>query len=384
MDRITARPTSFEGLKVEMPRSFKVNVSQGFGNPKAVFGGFGQYPEPLELSLTGTFMCSDCESVSDQFNRLLSMAGKPHIDVIGYLPNDCCCTGSSCGKCGDCQGDRPVTWLTTTGTIESVERGYEVSGDTQYPGSMMSVSFKMILDAYWYPMNSYVWYPQYGAEPYDSFRQDADLVKGILPTHVDERSRFYFWKRNYVNENLLYDPLNWSEMYRYDDAVYSPGFIPNVSAEFRYRVRVPRTRWAASPTSLYAFRNLPTDGEIRITVNSEIAPFQTQSFESTIDIVSLFTEAFVIGIDTSEFYPTQYDSLIVDDGLYHPGFVFKDSLKSFMQIPNDDWTDSLRTLVPLWTYDTRAPGELLGVDNYVTIETPPEVEIAYLHTFRGL
>lgn len=374
MDRITATPTNFAGLQVDMPRSFKVNVSQGFGNPKAVFSGFASYPEPIELNLTGTFLCSGCESVSDQYNRLLSMGGRPHIDVIGYLPNDCCCTDSSCGQCGNCSGDKPVTWITTTGILESIDRSYTIDGETPYPGSMVEVSFKMTLDSYWYPLNPYMWFPRYDAEPYDSFRQDADLIRSIMPTDVTPASNFSFWKRNYPASLDFYDPTVWPLIYKYDDALAST-YLENVSQTFRYRVRSPRTRWSAQPSSMYAFRNLPSTGEILIRVRSEITPFYVETFDSTLDLSTL-SDLFVL---TDEEQANV--SLIVTDSLYRPSFTaYNGDFFSTDGLGNAN-TD---LFIPPWEYETAFPGELLGVDNYVEITTPPGVGLAYLHTFKGL
>lgn len=386
MDRITAKPTSFAGLAVDLPRSFKVNVSQAGRVPNTIFSGTTQFPEPMEISVTGTFLCSGCESVSDQFNRLLSMAGKPNIDVIGYLPNDCCCTGSSCGQCGNCSGDKPVTWLTTTGIIQSVERGYDLSdANSQYPGSMMEVSFKMILDTYWYPLNPYTWYPQYNIEQYDSFRQDPELIKSIMPTKVEADSSFSFWKRTYEKPYALYNPNLWDEMYKYDDAVSRINLISDGSP-ITYRVRSPRTRWAAPPTSLYCFENFPYTGiefAPSISVKTEMRPFYTETFLSAIrdagdfdDVLDDATTALLINNTL-----TSVLKLIVTDGLHRPSFILYNDEPVLFRRGN---FQPERPVLADWSYPTNNPGELLGLDNIVTITAPIGTKISYLHVFKGL
>lgn len=374
MDRITAKPTSFAGLQVDMPRTFKTNVSQGFGNPKAVFSGFATYPEPLELNLSGTFLCSCCQSVSDQFNRLLSMGGRPHVDIIGYIPNDCCSVGESCGTCGNCTGDGAVTWMTTTGVIESIERSYTLESGGEYPGSMMEVSFKLTLDAYWYPLNPYSWFARYDTEPYDSFRTDPVLTRSPLPVTVTDSSTFYFWKRNYPASLEFYDPTLWPEIYKFDDALAST-YVESPSATFTYRVRSPRTRWSAQPSSMYAFRNLPAEGEINIQVRSEISPFYVETFQSTLDLSTLADLFVLTDIEQAKV------SLIVTDSLYRPGFMMYEG--EFFSV-DALLAPSTDLFIPAWDYETAFPGELLGVDNYVDLTVPAGVEMAYLHTFKGL
>lgn len=369
MDRITAQPTNFAGLQINLPRKFKISVAQGFGNSKASFNNYRQFPELQDVDVTGTFLCANCESVSDQFNRLLSMSGKPHIDIIGYLPNDCCCVGESCGECGNCQGEKAVTWMTTTGVIESVERSYTIDGSAPYPAGMMEVSFKMTLDSYWYPLNPYIWYPEYNSAPYDSFARDTDFVKSILPTRVDSNSTFSFWKRNYSDTLGFYDTNLWVDMFNSEDGTANI-LSPVAGTSLRYRVRSPRSRWAAPPSSFYAFSNLPQTGEISIVVESEIAPFFSQEFTSSLDLEGDLNGLINFGIQPG-------DILIVSDNLTAPGFVLRDG--AF--VPTGVTSTQL---VPRWEYSTNSPGELLGVDNYVTITVPTGVEVAYLHTFKGL
>lgn len=385
MDRITATPTSFAGLQVDLPRTFKTSVSQSGRVPHTIFNGITQFPEPMEISLTGTFMCSGCESVSDQFNRLLSMGGKPYIDVIGYLPNDCCCTSESCGKCGNCSGNKPVTWLTTVGVIESVDRGYAIEGDTPYPGSMMEVSFKITLDTYWYPMNPYTWYPQYGAEPYDSFHQDQTLVKSILPTQVLGNSTFSFWKRNYADPFALYNPELWSEMYKFDDATGRVRVLSDGSPII-YRVRSPRTRWAAPPVSLYCFENFDNDGvggvEPQISVQSELRPFYTETFlAATTNMDATLNQ--VKNDPLIDGYHNELIQLIVTDGLYRPSF-FRYGNSAILTVANQFSALAGFPIIPNWEYETSNPGELLGLDNIISITAPVGVKVSYLHTFRGL
>lgn len=378
MDRITVNPTSFAGLQINLPRSFKTSVTQGVGSPKVLFNGFTQFPEPMELEVTGTFLCSRCESVADQYGKLLSMSGKPYVDVIGYLPNDCCGVGESCDVCGNCQGDKAVTWMTTTGTITSVDRHYTISGDSEYPGNMMEVSFKMTLDTYWYPMNPYVWYPHYDlSTPYDSFRREKILTKSILPTKVDNRSRFSFFKRIYESPHALLTPEIFPLIYRAEDG-YGKSFFKLPDGKFRYRVRPARTRWAAAPTSIYVFK-FPVDVPIntfvpKITVESEIAPYYTQTFVSTGNIIA--TDDIVLD-SPLQFY------VVIADGVYGP--VYAAPIPPFTAENYPYQTEErIGELTGTWDYSTNYPGELVGVDNFVTIEAHPDVEVAFLHIFRGL
>ena len=376
MDRITATPTSFAGLQVNMPRTFKVDAVQSGQSPKVFFNGFTQFPEPLELELTGTFICSNCDSVSDQFSRLLSMAGKPYVDVIGYLPNDCCCVGNSCGVCGNCSGDKPVTWLTTTGTITFVDRNYEISSGTPYPGSVMEVSFKMILDAYWQPMNPYIWYPQYDAAlPYDSFHREVALSKAILPPQIPANGNLVFYKRIYEDPNLLLNSDVFEGMFSPENA-YGKNFFKPQNGKFKYRVRPSRSRWSAPPSSIYVARfkfdvNKATASPvIRVTVESEISPFNTDTFVSS--------------ANGSGPIATVRNDIVFGDSLYGPVYAIPREPYSEEDY-NSQTLTFINAMTSKWSYPTSYPGELLGVDNIITIEVfNSDIEIAFLHTFRSL
>lgn len=380
MDRITATPTSFVGLQVNLPRSFKVDVSQSARSSEISFSNIMQMPEQQEVELTGTFMCSGCESVSDQFNRLLSMSGRPHVDFIGYLPNDCCCTSESCGKCGNCSGDKPVTWLTTTGVITSIERAYTVDRESPYPGSMMEVNFKMILDTYWYPLNPYIWYAQNdGSIPYDSFHKEDELTKSILPIAVLPGSNFSFYKRTYSYQYELLNPTIFPSIYSFEDGVGKDYFtLPD--GKWRYRVRPPRTRWAAPPASIYMFRPVQPNSNqianIKITVESEIAPFRTLSFVS-----NNYPSESSVNANSDSFH------VVISEGIYGPVYAIPKDPSTLSSFTNDLTVHTmLKFLADSWVYPNDYPGQLLGIDNYVTIETdnPESIEVAYLHTFRTL
>lgn len=361
------------GIAMELPRSFRGEAKQGLYSPTTYFTGGIQLPEPLEAKVSGTIFCRKCMSVADQFNALMSVSGRPYVDVIGYLPNPCCTLSGECETCGDCPPDTRPTWLWTTGFVKEVSRThqYEEVGDL-HAEEAMEIEIELILSTYWLPLNPYVWEPHYDGSYVDGFRTiQEDPYRNNFPEDVHQISHcgkreVLFNKKRYTDELALYDVDLWDSMFD----IYT-GVGHGWKEWQHYRVSPPIRRWSAPATSIYAFKGLTASGELEIAVESEVIPYEITEHISTLDLSELdsllSTNGFTGIMDT--------DIVIATDSLYAPGFVVRNG--SALKINNIP-------IKPVWTYEYSCVGELLGVNNRVTISTPSDVLSAHLHIYRML
>ncbi len=361
--------TNVESLKINLERKFRGGVTQSLFGPKTYFTGVRQLPDVTEVSIQGTIVCANGKSVSDQINEIMSAAGKPYVPVIAFLPNYCCDPYSDCGICAGCARSG-VTWLTTTAFITSVKRTTELD-DKKLPSMVgASVEITMNVDTYWHPLNPYIWDVFYGVGGVSSFRRLTALARSFVPTKVQshnsqDANEMVFSKKNYENWALLYDPQVWADL----DEEY--GVIGYWSTWASYRVNPDRAVWSAPPGSVYAFTNCPTSGNITITVESEVTPFETYEHSSVLDLAELnisLNNKGLTGVNTD-------DIIIASDALYTPGFI----IRANQVITVDDYP-----VMPKWSMEFPSPGLLLGNDNWISLSTPASVQSAFLHTHRLL
>lgn len=362
-------PSDITGIEVDLSRKFRGDAKQSQFSPNTYFTGGIQLPEPMEVTISGSILCRSCISVNDQFNALLSVAGRPYVDVIGYLPNDCCTTQGTCGCSG---GEHAVNWLHTTGFIKEVKRQWEKeeAGEVR-PEQGMEVEIEAVFSTYWMPLNPYVWEPYLDGGIVDGFRALNTPVKHNFPKEVfqltlDGKRLMVMNKKRYRDEAALYNIDLWPEMFDYRNG-RGRGWKEWES----YKVSPSISAWSAPSSAIYAFKNLPTSGTLEIIVESEIIPYEIDEHSSTLDLESVDTLLADNGFTGLE----ETDIIIATDSLYAPGFIIRDG-----EILKLNGTP----LKPLWTYEYSCVGQLLGVNNQVTIDTPNDVLSAHLHVHRSL
>lgn len=360
--------TNIAPLRLDLPRTFRGGLRQPAMGTKTAYTATRQLPDTQEVEISGTFICQDCISVSDQINRLMSLGGVPHLDIIGYLPNACC--GSGDCSCGGLVTRDDVRWITTTGMITKVSRAVELNDSGNYPGSVMEVSMTLVLEPYWYPLNRFQWEPIYGTDAVDDWEVLTTLQHfgGLYPKHPG--SRIVFRRKHYAAFHLPYTPALWTYEYYDQDEYVVSSFQTRTRS---YSISLNSARWSAPPSSLYAFRNLPVSGMLYIDVYSTISPgnrHYTQSFLSLDSLNQLLSDYGHGGL-----YGT--DIVMATDGLYSPGFVLRSG---------SPLTNGSQIIVPEWSYVDEAPGQLLGRNSTITFENLPSehVEVAWLHTLRLL
>lgn len=363
--KMHARGSSVEDLVFDLDRDWAVQTNKpGIGNKFVVYGQ-GVIANFPKVKIKGSIICSPCKTVSDQYNELASMAGRPYVDVIAYLPNECCGIGCSCDKCGNCSGKTEPVWMTTVGVLSGLSRKTEFKADQPMSTDIMSVDIELTLDPFWYPMNKYVWEYDWKGSQSDSYRTLTDLDEGSVPPFVPQYgSALVFRKKKYENDFILYNPSLWPDMFNAFEAL---GRNWREADNFQYRVSPARWAWPAPPTSMYMFTGLPVLGEISIQVESEVTPFTTETNTATLDLAALNTL-----LSPGSLLPS--DIVVVTDGHMSPGYILRDGAPLVI---------SDQIVTPDWLYGTTYPAEMLGVDNKVRFTTPDDVQAAYLHVYRG-
>lgn len=360
--------SSLAGLKIDLPRSFRGGLAQPANGVNAYYTHTRQLPELQDVQISGTIVCGDCLSVTDQINRLMAMGGVPFLDIIGYLPNACCGSGEC--SCGGALDGHAVQWVTTTGMITKIDRATSVEDDGNLPTNAMEISLSLVLEPYWYPLNRFQWDVVYGTDSVSDWDSLTSILHwpGTYPRQPD--GHFVFRRKHYEKFHLPYAPNLWT--YRYYDQAHFLVSAPQTRIR-QYTVSPNTTRWNAPPQSVYAFKNLPTVGTIYIDVESQLAPGRHPISQSSLSLDGLNEMLFdygYIGLVSS-------DIVYATDGLYAPGFIVREG---------EVLTYQGRVIVPEWDYAEEAPGQLLGRANKVTFQNLPDdqVEVAWLHTYRLL
>lgn len=360
------------GVKLSIPREFRGETFQAANSPVTTFTNALQLPKPMEVSIEGTIVRRNCNSVTDQFNAIKSVGGRPYIDVIAFVPNVCCGTAEGCSECGDCQSDHCANWITTTAFIGKIEEEYELEDlESINPTLMMPLEIDATFTTYWYPLNPYLWETYSSGGIVDGFRSIVTPYNSSFPCKPPfpklNKADLLFNKKRYSNALALYDVDLWGSMYSEFNA-RGRGWKNWTSYKVSPSIKV----WNAAPASIYAFTNLPASGEIEILVESEIAPWEITEYTSTLDLEEVDTMLNDFGYTGL----LEDDIIYVTDSTYSPGFILRNGILLT--------TSEGQPLKPIWNYSYTFPGQLLSVNNRVTMNTPTQVLSAHLHTFRAL
>lgn len=352
--------TSLSGYEVEIPRVWRGEVERLGEAPIASLNAPYGLLEPTEVSISGTLLFQHGQDINMQLNRLTALGGQPYVDVIGYLPNDCCALGSACGVCNGVPR-KCVEWLHTLGFIPEINASYVRDESSFSPSQGIPVEMTVILRDYWYPINPWVWEPYYANSPVSGLRRLDDAYLSPIPCKAPpssyKRPANFIWnKKNYRWPFELYSPEVWASM-------------PNARGRgwgnwTEYPVGDNAARWSAPPTANYMFTDLPTSGEIIIDVESEVGGFSRLASQSWIDLAALHQQVIDLGYGGVR----NSDILIATDSVYAPSIYVRDDL--------------ILPIYPIWTYRYQYVGQLHGPENRVAISTPIGVRSAHLHVYR--
>lgn len=359
--------SSLAGLKIDLGRKFRGDVYQAAGGIATSFSNPFQTPEPQSVSINGTLVCDGCESVSDQMNLIMSLGGVPYIDIIGYLPN-ACCGGGPCSVCNGQSSGHAVQWITTTGMITNIERASSLADKGFYPTEALEVRIDLVLDPHWYPINKFGWEVLGGISEavLTSPLNGLEYYHARLPRQAD--GRFVFRRKNYLHWYTPYAPQVWSEDF-FDPLEFSVSTLQDVV--YQYALAPNRRKWSAPPSALYAFGNLPTTGQLRISISSEFSPGKFFDHDSLLDLADL--DSLLLDFGLTGLLPG--DTVFASSGLYAPGFILRNDLPLLT---------SGRVLKPEWTYPYEAPGQLIGRNNTIRFPTlvPGAGQVGWLHQNR--
>lgn len=351
--------SSSAGFSLESNRSFKADVTQSRSGYDITLNSI-RSPEPMEISLKNSFLCSSCRPNSQQMSEIMSIAGVPYIDIIAYIPNPCCPLH---GQCSVCNGQGSNLWLHTYGIVKSINRSVDYQTFTE---GVQPYDMDLVLNTYWTPINKRSWSLSYGSVPTSLFDQGTEEVlafpENVMPFSSESNS-VYFYKRQ-TSDEFYYDPDNWPTFYGTESSVVS-SWTPNSKNIYV----APSTKvWNFLPSSIYAFTNLPDSGDLEINVIGEFAPFQVQEYTSSISI----------GLIDSDLREQGFFGLLETDILYvgniqqgRKSVIFRDG--EFLDY------------APIWNnYPRDHAGQLIGLNNRVDLNMPNGVLASWLHTYRGL
>ena len=285
-------------------------------------------------------------SVHEMVARMQGIAGKP-LPVIGYF-NPACNDDLSPCDCED-SGDQMV-WVETTGRLRAPVVNWRGG-----QGKVADITIEIEYNQQWELMNRYTWawrsYPIV-ADDLDVFGFTANSAKALAepyPTASMVLSDYncHAWYRRrwsgYPNAAFLINPDWWT--YEADYAL-APNFpvqrfaVGWDNAPQAYSVSFDPNVWNMPPRPIYAFTNLPDNGNILISVERENPPYNTLNNPiytvSTISLDTLSEELDDLGLD-----PLASDDIIYMGHMHRmPGVLVRPGISpgtyDFLEIPRPD------------------------------------------------
>lgn len=362
------------------------------------FNNYYSLPETTKLSLSGNLACNRSSAPLVSLNGLMKLGGKPYIDVVGYLPNECCCVGQTCSYCNG-ESQNGVHWFHTYGQITDISRDWNLDESSHDQFTLIPISIQLEVNPLWQPLNQYLWFPYYPTNELDTFSNlivddpsnfptDEETVDNlqvikmmnnvelyyhpeqVVPFHFEPE--FMFYKKTFIEawKYILYDPFFWEDwdlsQLKVFGKTWSSGLVTYTT----------EPTFNAMAKTMYCFDTLPTSGTLTITVQNEVTPFNVETSVSSIDLAQLHAT-----LNTAEYGNTSVAnvSLYVASDDIATSFVIKAG-GSFAPL-RSVFTGNV--MIPNWNYPHRCPGELIGSKSKVTL-TKPNVNVrhACLHIYR--
>jgi len=355
------------------PASWRGEAIQNLANSQVFFNNAYMMPEPAGISVSGTIWEYNSEPAYKQLQRLFRIGGRPYTDIIGYEVDE----------------HNNVSWYHTYGFVRSIDRSYDI--ENNLPNESLEISLELEANPFWTPLNRYNWFAYYGddiLQPFDliengtiieytAVSQEAlvgDTNRLSHPSNVvpfQSAPEFKFYKRTYSDKYKLYNLEYWE---RFSNYIHHQEATNNSSLATYYVSALG----SGDIKSLHAFRNLTTTGTISIVVDSEYSTNNIIQHTSEISLSQLASNA----IDKTTYNGTNLSAFNSNTVLYcgidtYPiSFILQDGYPLI-----DNVTGNL--FIPYWTYEFRAPGDLIGMKNKVTYSIPSsQIEFSYLHISR--
>lgn len=311
------------------------------------------------VKLTSVVIDETGRLASQQIEKLKRLVGLPTTiiayDVMSFGDMDSCLC--------QLQGIQAVPWYSTFGVLNSITEDEEAQGFT-------SITLNITANPYWSMLNRYLWnwqggdfdpyYPPLISTPYQDFIYQYPGTDGLVPGFGD-----FHWSRRPVDRLVAYDPALWAKLHLNTGLPFETGTGATWGASYHAAYCEP-TEWSAPPLSLYAFKNLPTSGEVVIKVRHLEGIATVKEYITTIDLVETNMRLLAAG------YPALQltDIVYVGDCYPKPGFIVRDGV--VLDTP------------PHVIYPEQWPGQCSVGKNGIIFVLPGFTEAAYLHTYRRM
>lgn len=344
--------------------SFSDTSYMSDSNNRIYFNSRFQKLEPVQINVSGELYIYNNTTPYKQLSDLISVAGKPYVDIIGYMPSEYKFGYNEINFNNSDVDD--ARWFYTYGQVLSVDRtmGFEEDHNTSMP-----LNVTIAINPVWIPLNEWVWYAEYELSNIKTVTQiPITLEKSVLPREVVDFNyapHFRFYKRGlydgadielYTNSTntIWQDWLSDKTMFKHVNQTVSTS--PNIiTLETTTDNNYP-------PYIIYKFSgddSWITPPQITITVESELQPMKFTEFETT----------FALDLPTGQHLIIPCDS---------PHFIVNDNNTIIKNNLNGE-NASIEML-----YETPYPAILLGKYNRITIESTQNVDCQVLLYNRAL
>lgn len=380
--RVNLVPSSGQGVSFSAPTTFRRPSDELSGVSGEVLYSMPGRPivKAGKVKVDGALICGaniTCESVDQQFRRLIANGGDV-VPIIGLIPaEDCVCTLCGGAGCPCCISAPEDMWLLSYGVVTEYKADYKQDYGQSFGSGELNVSMSIDGTTYWEPLNDVEWRFWGRNKP---LYPDAtgNIGKNVHPCVAQYYGRADQGFQKMIGLTpVMYDPANWVQAYSYvlnrrqravlptDDPTLAVVTVTSV-APFVHYVNVPYINFPAQPRSMYYFSNLPTSGTITLTVSALTLHGYTVTNTATLDLAVVTA---LSGLDP--------DGILADDSII---IGLNENLKT---IYLKFGTTLVDMFVP-WEYNGLYPGETFLGDNTVTVEiSAGSFDFSYAHIFRS-
>lgn len=301
---------------------------------------------PRRVNLKGVLL-PYCGTTPEWTARRLAQLVDVPIDILGYGYQFDCNDGCACNKRTLLQ----LVWLQNRGVISDFRE--KVIGD------LIECNITVLFDTFWSPLDRFIWnFTDNFPSPHVQSVMQDDFYPNIRPYpdletifEMQGSSNYIFDKRRYEDAEIWrYNDMFWDMFHNY----HAPGY-PETGRHFSWvenhssaMVYAATEYWNAPPLSIYQIKMLDGVSQVSINVERLTTPFNSEVFETSIDIDRLNDNLIALGYNTL----SNEDRLIVGDVLRRPGFIIRED--GTFQYPG----------IPV-TYSGNWPGMLEGGQNFV-------------------
>lgn len=271
--------------------------------------------EPVRVTVNGNLYIFNNTTPHKQINNLLSMAGKPYVDVIGYMPKE---YKFAYGEINFNNSDTDnARWFHTYGQIVSVNK--EINDENDF-NVEMPLSLELVINPVWCPLNEWVWFARYELSNIYSVTEltaltleKETLPKSVVDFHYSPQFRFY--RRGgydttalelYTNSNSMWS--NWLD----DTTIYEYHTNSPTGVDMSFEAN---TLDNYAPYIIYKFSgdagwDVSGYPVVTITVSSDTRGMRLNTFTTTFNLEIEDGQHFIIPSDIEPFIVDNSDNII--------------------------------------------------------------------------